>query len=129
MNNVLIQFSPIFCPKLGEDQKKSLHSNLVRFFWVRAKNKGLRLSFVCSKLLPNVQRGGGGGIPQFCILIYANYTILATQRGPWPNGLPKDAPDRGWGGSGNVSGVWGRSYHRSKLLYFFRKNNLILGTF
>ena len=24
---------------------------------------------------------GGGVIPQFCILIYANYTILATQRG------------------------------------------------
>ena len=25
-------------------------------------------------------------MPQFCILFYANYTILATQRGgPWPN--------------------------------------------
>ena len=29
--------------------------------------------------MPNLQRGEG--IPQFCILIYANYTILATQRG------------------------------------------------
>ena len=33
--------------------------------------------------------GGGGGMPQFCILFFANYTILATQRGgPWPNALP-----------------------------------------
>ena len=32
---------------------------------------------------------------QFCILFYANYTILATQRGkPWPNGPPKYAPAR-----------------------------------
>ena len=33
-------------------------------------------------------------MPQFCILFYANYTILATQRGgPWPNGPPpKYAP-------------------------------------
>ena len=30
---------------------------------------------------------------QFCILFYANYTILATQRGgPWPNTPPKYAP-------------------------------------
>ena len=29
---------------------------------------------------------GGGGTPQFCLLFYANYTILATQRGGrWPN--------------------------------------------
>ena len=34
-------FFPIFCPKLGEEQKKNLHSNLVRFFaerMVRSKN-------------------------------------------------------------------------------------------
>ena len=32
---------------------------------------------------------------QFYILFYANYTILATQRGgPWPNGPPKYAPER-----------------------------------
>ena len=28
-----------------------------------------------------------------------------------------------------VSGVWGRSPQRSKILYFFGKNNLILGLF
>ena len=34
-------------------------------------------------------------MPQFCTLFYANYTILATQRGgPWPNAPPpKYAPD------------------------------------
>ena len=32
---------------------------------------------MCSKLLSNLQRGG---MPQFCILFYAKYTILATQR-------------------------------------------------
>ena len=33
-------------------------------------------------------------MPQFCVVFYANYAILATQRGgPWPNGLPpKYAP-------------------------------------
>ena len=28
----LLKFSPNFCPKLGEDQKKGLHPSLVRFF-------------------------------------------------------------------------------------------------
>ena len=27
------------------------------------------------------------------------------------------------------TGIWGRSPHRSKILYFFGKNNLILGLF
>ena len=40
-------------PKLGEDQKKGLHSNLVPLL---AQNWGM---------------------PQFCILLYATYTILA----------------------------------------------------
>ena len=31
-------------------------------------------------------------MPQFCILFYANYTILVTQRGgPWPNDPPLNA--------------------------------------
>ena len=62
MNIVSLQFSPIFCAKLGEDKKKGLHSNLVRVFWERAKNKGIRLPFVCSNLLPNSQRGGHSAI-------------------------------------------------------------------
>ena len=46
-------------------------------------------------LEPRTKGGGGGGMPQFCILFFANYTILATQRGgPWPNAPPpkKHAP-------------------------------------
>ena len=46
MNIVLIQylahelqFNPIFGPKLGEDQKKGLHLNLVRFFGCGPKTK------------------------------------------------------------------------------------------
>ena len=84
----------MFCPKLGEDQKKGLHSNLVRCFaqnWVQAKNKGLRLPFVCSKLLPNLQRGA---MPQFAY--YSMQIILSWQTkggGPWPNAPPKYAPD------------------------------------
>ena len=32
---------------------------------------------------------GGGGMPQFCIVFFANYTILVTRRGrPWPNAPP-----------------------------------------
>ena len=55
----LLKNSPVFRPKLDEDQKKGLHSKLVGFFWVRAKNKGFRQPFECSKLLPNSQREGG----------------------------------------------------------------------
>ena len=45
---------------------------------------------MCSNFLPKLQRG----MPQFCILFYANYTILATQRwGPWHHAPPhKYAP-------------------------------------
>ena len=79
---LLNQKSDRYFAKVRWRVKKGLHSNLVRFFaqsWVQAKTKRLRLPFVCSNLLPNLQRGGG--MPQFCILFYANYTILATQRG------------------------------------------------
>ena len=58
-----LKFSPVFGSKLGEDPKKSL-----------------RLLFVFSNLLPKLQRKREG-IPQFFTLFYANYTILATQRG------------------------------------------------
>ena len=42
MKIVSPKISPVFCPKLGEDQKKDLHSNLVQFFaqiWVETKKK------------------------------------------------------------------------------------------
>ena len=83
-----LKFCPIFCPKSGEDQKKrGLHSIFLQFFakiWVQANNKGLRLPFVCSNLLLNLQRRG---MPQFCILFYANYTIQETQRSHGPIAL------------------------------------------
>ena len=60
-----LRISPFFCPKLGEDQKKRCS---IKFF-----------PFLCSNFLPQLQKGGG--MPQFCILFYANYTIMATQRG------------------------------------------------
>ena len=73
-----LRFSPAFCPKLGEDQKK---------------RSSLRFSPVlCSNFLPKLQRRGA--MPQFCVLLYANYTILATQRGgPLYHAPPKYAPD------------------------------------
>ena len=48
-----------------------------------------------SVLKPSAQVTKEVAMPQFCILFYSNYTILATQRGgPWPNApLPKYAPD------------------------------------
>ena len=89
-------FPPVRFPAQNQvkTKKKGLHSDLVRFLaqnWVKAKKKGFRSPFVCSNLLPKLQRGV---MPQFCELFYANYTILATQRGAmaqWPP--PKYAPD------------------------------------
>ena len=52
-----LKFSPNFCPKLGEDQKKRSSPKFSPIFaqtWVQANNKGLRLPFVCSNLLPNL---------------------------------------------------------------------------
>ena len=85
-----LKFSSFFGPKLDEDQKKSLHSNLARFLaqtWVQAKSKRLRLPFVCSNLLPKVAYKGGHAAILHTIL-YVNYTILETQRGAmaqWPS--------------------------------------------
>ena len=46
-----------------------------------------------SMLKPSAQvTRGGGGMPQFCILFYADYTILATQTGAWPNGPLLNTP-------------------------------------
>ena len=110
MKIVSPKISPIFCPKLGEDQKKGLHSNLVRFFCPKLgedqkkkKSSSLKLGPIfCPKLGADQKQrsspticvlkvsaqltkggggGGGGGVPQFCILFNANYTILAAQRG------------------------------------------------
>ena len=61
-----------FGSKLGENQKKGLHSNSVRFLaqnWVKAKRKDLRQPLVCSNLLPKSQRGWG-------VLQFAYYSML-----------------------------------------------------
>ena len=69
-----LKFNPVFGPKLGEDQKK-------------------RSSPIVSVLKPSAQVTKGETMLQFCILFYANYIILVTQRGgPWPNAPPKYAP-------------------------------------
>ena len=57
-----LKFSPVFGPKLGAGQIQ-------------------RSSLTVSVLKPSAQVTKEGGMPQFCILFYANYTILATQRG------------------------------------------------
>ena len=97
---------PIFYSKLGEEQKKGLHSNLVPLFAqskVQAKNKRLRQLFVCSKLLP--KKGGGhsnkkGGHAAILHTAYANYTILATQKGGHGPMAPLNTPlptgNQGW---------------------------------
>ena len=87
------KFSPGFDPKLGENHKKKRSS--LKFSPAFGQKKSLRPPFLCSNLLPKLQRGGGGGgDATICILFYANYTILATQRGghgPMP--FPKYARD------------------------------------
>ena len=84
----------VFLPKIRRRQKKKgLHSNLVRFSaqnYVKAKKRSLPTVFVL-KFSAHVTKGGA--MPQFCILFYANYTILATQRGGHgPMAPPKYAP-------------------------------------
>ena len=63
-----------------------------------------------SKLLPYLQRGGGGGMPQFCILFYADYTILTTQRGGMAQCSPKYAPVYSTIKI-KTSGLWKKCFH------------------
>ena len=65
------KFSPVFGPKSGEDQKKW---SSLKFSPVFGPPKSLRPPFLCSSYKE-------GAMPEFCILFYANYTILATQSG------------------------------------------------
>ena len=72
-----LRISPFSCPKLGEDKKKKVISQIFSVFV-------LKLS---------AQITNGGGMPQFCKLFYANYTILKTQRWwPWHHAPSKYAP-------------------------------------
>ena len=92
MNIVALQLSPIFRLKLGERAKKGLHSNLVRDY--SAGQEQTTSPIICV-LQASAQLTKGEAIQQFCILFYANYTILATQRGgmaQWPPPPTKYAP-------------------------------------
>ena len=60
-----LRFSRVFGPKVGEDQKQKNFSQILSVCVLK----------LCAKLIK------GGAIPHFCIPFYANYTILATQRG------------------------------------------------
>ena len=72
-----LKFSPVFGPKLGEDQKKEigLHSSLVRF--LARKNIFTRFCpLVCSYFLPNLQKVGGGGGGGGACRNFAYYSML-----------------------------------------------------
>ena len=76
----LLRFSPVFGPKLGEDQKKKkqVSSQILSVYVLK----------LCAKLTK-----GGGVMPHFCISFYANYTFLATQKvGHGTIPPPKHAP-------------------------------------
>ena len=83
-----IQNQFVFCPKLGEDRKRKKRSSL-RFSLVFGrkvgedqKNKQKKalqsdVRFCTQTFCPSYK---GGVMPQFYIIFYANFTILATQR-------------------------------------------------
>ena len=72
---------------------KGLHSNLARFLaqnWVRPKTKVFTYRLCAQTFCPSYKERA---MRQFCILFYANYTVLATQRGGHgPIAPPKYAP-------------------------------------
>ena len=83
-----LKFSPVFGQKLGEDQKKRSSLKFSPVFDPKLgegqKLKSWRTVFVhkpSAQVTKGGGGGGGGGRPQFCILFYANYIILASQRG------------------------------------------------
>ena len=70
--------SPFSCPKFGEDQKKGLHSNLVRFL---AQNKSLHRDSVrlyAQTFCPSHKEGGHAALLH---TILRELYYLATQRG------------------------------------------------
>ena len=56
---------------------------------MQAKNKRIKHTLCVIKASAQLAKGGGGGgMPQFCMLFYADYTIMATQRGAMAQCLP-----------------------------------------
>ena len=91
-----LRISPFFCPKLGEDRKKirsSLKISPVFGPKLGQDQTNRSLPTFCliewSDSLPKIQRGA---MPQFCILFYTNYTILATQMGGHGTMPPLNTP-------------------------------------
>ena len=78
MNIVSLQFCPIFRPKLGEDQKKRSSLKFSPIFLGAGRKQGSSPTICVLKASAQLTKGG---IPRFYILVYANYAILATERG------------------------------------------------
>ena len=73
-----LRFSPVFGPKLGEDQKKSFSLGFS--------------PVLCPNFLPKLQTGGRA-MPQFCIICYANYILYWRPKGgAWHHAPSKYAP-------------------------------------
>ena len=75
-------FPPVRFPAQNQVKtKKMSSSDLVRFLaqnWVKAKKKVFAQRLCAQTFCPSYK---GGAMLQFCIVIYANYTILAIQTG------------------------------------------------
>ena len=82
-----LKFSLVLGPKLGEDQKKKVFTQIKSGFWPKERS-----SPTASVLKSSAQVTTGRAMPQFYILFYDNYTILATQRGGMAKWPPKYAP-------------------------------------
>ena len=80
-----LKSSPVFGPKLGEDQKINKKRSSLKFSPVFGLNLGeghkkdLRPPFLCSNLLPKLQRGGGGG-GACCNFAYYSMLIVLSWR-------------------------------------------------
>ena len=92
----LFRFSPVFGVTVGEDQKKRSSLRFSPVFGLKLgkahkQNKVFShiLSVCVFKLCAKLTKGGA--MLHFCIPFYANYTILATQRGgPWHYAPPSE---------------------------------------
>ena len=71
-----LRISSVFGPKLDEDEKKLDEAQKKK----KRRSSPRFCPFRVLKLSAQVTKGGGS-MPQFCILFYANYTVLTTLRG------------------------------------------------
>ena len=94
--------SPFSCPKSGEDQtKKKKKRSSLRFSTVFGPKLGEgqeKRSFahqLCAQTFCSSYKRGGGHVAILHILFYANYTILATQKGAMAQWPPLNTPQDG----------------------------------